>query len=286
MPGLVLRKLAALSEVDRRWADWRRANRSWCSCWFTRASRGRAGSRGRELESFPLKLVTFDQAARFLANYSGSVGQRSAYRVLRPARRPAVPHTLSVGMDRRLRWAFAVAAGLVLSVVLLNAAPAGAAGNGWTIVPSAQCQPVTAQQPCPHQLRDCLGLLGGGVGWNRVLQFDDAGRALERKCVVHRSNPESEHVDSERAQRRRLRQRCGLLGDWVGERHEYNGPDVGRTLERKCVVNRRHAEPELGQHPRWRRLCEQLGLLDGRARRGTDPGRTLERNGVGRRQHS
>ncbi len=52
-----------------------------------------------------------------------------------------MPHTLSVGLDRRLRWALALAAGLVLSVVLPLATPAGAAGSGWTIIPSANANP-------------------------------------------------------------------------------------------------------------------------------------------------
>ncbi len=52
-----------------------------------------------------------------------------------------MPHTLIVGLDRRVRWALAVAASLVLSVVVLIAAPAGAAGSGWTIVPSPNVNP-------------------------------------------------------------------------------------------------------------------------------------------------
>ena len=53
-----------------------------------------------------------------------------------------MPHTLSVGLHRRLRWApLALSAGLVLGVVLLIAAPAGAAGSGWTTVPSPNVNP-------------------------------------------------------------------------------------------------------------------------------------------------
>ena len=52
-----------------------------------------------------------------------------------------MPHTVSVGLDRRLLWALAVAAGLVVSVVLLIAAPASAAGSGWSIIPSANANP-------------------------------------------------------------------------------------------------------------------------------------------------
>ena len=50
-------------------------------------------------------------------------------------------HLLSDGMGRRLRWALALAAGLVLSFVVPIASSAGAAGGGWSIVPSANSSP-------------------------------------------------------------------------------------------------------------------------------------------------
>ena len=48
-----------------------------------------------------------------------------------------MPHTPSVPLVDRLRWVLALAAGLLLGTVLLQAPPAGAAGGAWTIIPSA-----------------------------------------------------------------------------------------------------------------------------------------------------
>ena len=94
-------------------------------------------------------------------------------------------HTLSHGLDRRLPFAVAAAVGLVLSGVLSMAAPADAAGNGWTIVPSANANPPTlnslASVSCVTA-SDCWAVGSVGVG---SFEFDDAGRALERKFVVH-----------------------------------------------------------------------------------------------------
>src|SRR5579862_9835127 len=56
-------------------------------------------------------------------------------------RRAGVMQMPSVGIGSRLRWAVALAAGIATSLVVPIATPAGAIGNGWSVVSSPNSSP-------------------------------------------------------------------------------------------------------------------------------------------------